>query len=373
MDKIVKELGFVGWQYYASTTWQKFVIKKNDGSIQILKEGETFFTGKYFSIVDNVYEINLTPIEVDAFIGNSVSSKDGIALRGNIKATLIIQDTEEKIKRLLIGEKQEIETITNSIVHYASKFLMTIDSSNINKTSPLLFEHLFSLKDEITNFQDSCFSIKSLKVASLEFADSELNKLFTKSVLDKKKEEKNNELTQVKQQIIGNEQKYKQDEILGQLEIDKIKAEHQIDLDKKKVLADLEIEEKRLNIEKLKREAEIENKKQEAELMKSEEGKFALHPDKNFKLKEKEMEVRAAEESGKQKLLTGLLNQSFNSTQAYQQGQLNAMKAVAANSLNIKLTDANEVLPNLPAIQNSLDKPADENSADKKTEDNKDE
>lgn len=339
---------------HSSSDTTRLIFEDVDGNFHLVKAGEALKTGLFASTVMKLYGFNLGNDIVEFDFSGQVTSKDGIKLTGAVSLTVSVFKNDEKIFRLFHDEKTENELLRTAVIHFVQKFTNTIDAVKIKGNVSTLTEFLYKQKSDVSNLNDSCYDIVSFTIKNLDLQDKELNDLMNKTVKDIQREEHTKQITTIKLEKTDIEQKFKEGEIKGQLELDKIKDIHKIELDKhkseadlelqhKKALANIEIEKAQLELQKLKKQTELFNKLEESKILATEEGKIALFPKEMFDLLTKEVEVAGSEESGKQKLLTNFINQWLQSGTSFKAGQLDAMKQILANHLNIRLTEYNEI------------------------------
>lgn len=311
-----------------STEERRLVTIASLSPLEVIPIGE--YRVPFLLKYDSLAFVSMGPKQVEVSLKGNAGTSDGVAVEGKISVQVIIRDEESCIKRIAADPDEEERLLRDSILTAVQEtiasntwhLMMSIGEKFTQTTEQKL--------SELLRRTTSCFAVKSLTIQEIRPQHKALAESLEKAARAKEEEKLLKDLVHLKVEREALERKAKEEELRSELQMQKL--QHQ---------RELEAEREKLKLQDEKDDAQISTQKKLSELLKTEAGRIAAFPNEMFGYLSKELEVKITHNKEREKLCREFLRTS----QSFQAGQFNAMRAFLAQNFGVRFSEESPMLP----------------------------
>lgn len=278
---------------------------------------------------DSIAFVNMGPKQVDVSLKGNAGTSDGIAVEGKVSVQVIIRDEERCIKRIVADPNEEERLLSDSILTAIQDTIASHTWHLMMSVGEKFAETAGQKLSELLEKTTSCYAVKSLTVQELRPQNKALAESLEKAARAKEDEKLQTDISRLRAERAACERKTKEEELESELQMQKLR--HQRELEEQR---------EKLKLQQEKDDAQISAQRKLSELMKTEAGRIAALPKEMFGYLLKELEVKVTDNKERQKLYLEILRTS----QSFQAGQFNAMKAFLTQHYGVSFSDETPML-----------------------------
>lgn len=269
---------------------------------------------------DRIARVDMTPKQIPVPLKGTVSTKDGIALIGVIRAQAMVDDSEASIKRIVVNAQTEESLLVNSILAALREGILAHTWREVKTVKGVFLKDAKERLTAILTRTQSCFTVDDLIIGEeIQPENKEIALWLEKQEAD--------ELSRVTEKA----------QLAHTLETQGTRNEFELKQERSRMELGFEKAQQQIELELRNEEAKLVVLKGRADLMATEAGQMAMFPKEIFGLKTKEIEFKMAQLQREARIYSEVFKVVSSNQSSFMAGQISGIQAVLERELNIRL------------------------------------